>query len=188
MLRKSFLSFLQDPKWWLSHGEANFPVDVVFIMILSWVPGSVTNNNGFWIGWLDLLITSLQSLLITINYNQSVAEDSLHSPPPVSVLLKLLNWTERQSQSDIATDGQSVSKSRCRASVRGSWPGIYYCLTVTVLLLWGALSDDRTGLSFVYAADTCQRSLSRVRVPWYSVPGGLSVLTYPPFILSGRTE
>jgi hypothetical protein len=40
------------------------------------------------------------------------------------------------------------------------------CVTVTVLFLWGALSDERSGLSFVYAADPCQRSLSRVRVPW----------------------
>jgi hypothetical protein len=53
------------------------------------------------------------------------------------------------------TVSQSVSKSWCRA----------YCLTVTVLFLWGALSDERTGLSFVYAAGPCQRSLSRVRVP-----------------------
>jgi hypothetical protein len=30
----------------------------------------------------------------------------------------------------------------------GSWPDIYYCLTVTVLFLWGALPDNRTGLSF----------------------------------------
>jgi hypothetical protein len=30
----------------------------------------------------------------------------------------------------------------------------------------GALSDEKTGLSFVYAAGPCQRSLSRVRVPW----------------------
>jgi hypothetical protein len=28
----------------------------------------------------------------------------------------------------------------------GSWPDIYYCLTVTVLLLWGALSDVSKGL------------------------------------------
>jgi hypothetical protein len=34
----------------------------------------------------------------------------------------------------------------------GSWPDIYYSLTVTVLFLWDVLSDDRTGLSFVYAA------------------------------------
>jgi hypothetical protein len=36
------------------------------------------------------------------------------------------------------------------------------------LALWGALSDERTGLSFVYAAGTFKRSLSRVRVPWDS--------------------
>jgi hypothetical protein len=42
----------------------------------------------------------------------------------------------------------------------GSWPDIYYCLTVTVLFLWGALSDGRTGLSFVNASGPCRRSLS----------------------------
>jgi hypothetical protein len=38
---------------------------------------------------------------------------------------------------------------------------IYYCLTVTVLFLRGALSEERTGLTFVYAAGPCLRSLSR---------------------------
>jgi hypothetical protein len=36
-------------------------------MILSHVRGSVTNNNEFWIGWLDLLTTSFT---IPLNYNQ----------------------------------------------------------------------------------------------------------------------
>jgi hypothetical protein len=31
--------------------------------------GSMTNNNGFWIGWLDLLTLLLQSLLFTSNYS-----------------------------------------------------------------------------------------------------------------------
>jgi hypothetical protein len=44
------------------------------------------------------------------------------------------------------------------------------CVTVTVLFLWGAHSDERTGLSFIYAAGPCQRNLSRVRVPWDSRP------------------
>jgi hypothetical protein len=39
------------------------------------------------------------------------------------------------------------------------------CVTVTVLFLWGALSDERSGLSFVCAACPCQRNLSRVQVP-----------------------
>jgi hypothetical protein len=70
-----------------------------------------------------------------------------------------------QSQSHIATDGHSVSKSWRRAP-----SDIYYCLAVTVLFLWGSLSDERTGLSFVYAAGPCQRSHSRVQVPWDSRP------------------
>jgi hypothetical protein len=47
---------------------------------------------------------------------------------------------------------------------------IYYSLTVTVLFLWGALSDERMGLSFVYTAGPRQRSLSRVRDFWVSWP------------------
>jgi hypothetical protein len=81
-----------------------------------------------------------------------------------AVLWLTLHCTERtqsQSQSHIATDGQSVSQW-------GSWPDNYYCLTITVLFLCGALSDERTCLSFIYAAGPCQRSLSRIRVPWYS--------------------
>jgi hypothetical protein len=43
---------------------------------------------------------------------------------------------------------------------------IITCVTVTVLFLWGTLSDERTGLSFLCAAGHCQRSLSLVLVPW----------------------
>jgi hypothetical protein len=66
---------------------------------------------------------------------------------------------------------QSVSKSWCRAP-SGTHDHIlsYYYFTVTVSFLWGVLSDDGTGLSFVYAAGPCQRSLSRVRVLWDSRP------------------
>jgi hypothetical protein len=38
------------------------------------------------------------------------------------------------------------------------------------LVLCGALSDKRPGLSFVHAAGPCQLSLSRVRVSWDSRP------------------
>jgi hypothetical protein len=60
-----------------------------FPLILSRVRGSVTNNNGFWIGWLDLLAPSLQSLLNTTNCNSSqsmTAQDSLHADWTASVL------------------------------------------------------------------------------------------------------
>jgi hypothetical protein len=39
-----------------------------------------------------------------------------------------------------------------------------------VLFLWGALSDEKTGVSFVYVAGPCQCSLSQVWVPWDSWP------------------
>jgi hypothetical protein len=64
---------------------------------------------------------------------------------------------------------KSKSKLHCHWRSVNSWPDIYYCLTVTVLFLWGALSDGRTCF-FLYAAGPCQRSLSRVRVPWISRP------------------
>jgi hypothetical protein len=36
------------------------------------------------------------------------------------------------------------------------------------LILWGVLSDERMGLSFVYAAGPLQPCLYRVRFPWDS--------------------
>jgi hypothetical protein len=70
----------------------------------------------------------------------------------------------------MATDGQSVIKSWCRAP-----SGAHDQIFITILqlgscFLWGAISDERTGLSFVYAACPCQRSLSWVRVPCDSRP------------------
>jgi hypothetical protein len=78
--------------------------------------------------------------------------------------------SQSQGQSHIATDGQSISKSWCRAP---SWAHDQIFVTFWELrscFLWGALSDERTGLSFVCVAVLRQRSLSRVRVPWDSWP------------------
>jgi hypothetical protein len=49
-------------------------------------------------------------------------------------------------------------------------PDFYYCQIVADLLVCGALSDERTGLSFTISAGPRQRSYSRVRVPWDSRP------------------
>jgi hypothetical protein len=46
----------------------------------------------------------------------------------------------------------------------------YYCQGVAGLLIWGALSDERTGLPFTIAAGPRQRNHSRFRVPWHSRP------------------
>jgi hypothetical protein len=62
------------------------------------------------------------------------------------------------SQSHIATDGQSVSQSCYRAPIWGSWPDIYYCLTITVLLLWGALNCTASP-HYIASAPTAQKIL-----------------------------
>jgi hypothetical protein len=43
-------------------------------------------------------------------------------------------------------------------------PDFYYCQTFGGLLMWGAPSDERMGLSFTISAGPGQRSHSRVRV------------------------
>jgi hypothetical protein len=55
---------------------------------------------------------------------------------------------ESESESHVTTDGQPASLSRNKAPFWGLRPDLYYCLTVAGLLIWGVLSDDRTGLSF----------------------------------------
>jgi hypothetical protein len=69
-----------------------------------------------------------------------------------------------ESESYITTDGQSASLSWNKAPIWGLRPDFYYCQTVAGLLMWGALSDERTGLSFTIAAGPRQRNHSRVRV------------------------
>jgi hypothetical protein len=70
------------------------------------------------------------------------------------------------SQSYVTTDGQSASLSWNKAPIWGLRPDFYYCQTIAGLLMWNALSDERTGLSFTIVAGPRQRSHSRVRVPW----------------------
>jgi hypothetical protein len=71
-----------------------------------------------------------------------------------------------ESESYVTTDSQSASLSWNKAHIWGLRPDLYYCWTVAHLLMWDALSDERTGLSFIIASGTRQRSHSRVRVPW----------------------
>jgi hypothetical protein len=62
-----------------------------------------------------------------------------------------------ESESCITTDGQLANLSSNKAPVWGLGPYFYYCQTVADLLMWGALSDDRTGLPFTIAPDPLQR-------------------------------
>jgi hypothetical protein len=53
----------------------------------------------------------------------------------------------RERESYIATDGQSASLSWCQTPIWGLRLDFYYCQTIAGLFIWGALSDERTGLS-----------------------------------------
>jgi hypothetical protein len=59
-----------------------------------------------------------------------------------------------------------------KAPIWGLRPDFYYCQRVAGLLMWGALSEEWTGLSFAIGAGPCQRTHSRARVPW----GGAGLL------------
>jgi hypothetical protein len=55
----------------------------------------------------------------------------------------------------------TVSQPVClgiKAPIWGLRPDLCYCQTVAGLFMWGALSDERTGLSFTIAAGPRQRS------------------------------
>jgi hypothetical protein len=72
------------------------------------------------------------------------------------MFLNVSSWS--QSQSYVTTDGQSASLSWCQAPIWGTIPDFCYCQTVAGLLMWGALSDQRMGLSFTIAGGPRQCS------------------------------
>jgi hypothetical protein len=68
------------------------------------------------------------------------------------------------------SDGQMASLSWCQAPIWGPRSDFCYCQTVARSLVRGALSDEKTGLSFTTAAGPRQSSHSQVRVPRDSQP------------------
>jgi hypothetical protein len=64
----------------------------------------------------------------------------------------------------VTTDGQSANLTWCQEPIRGTGPDCYYSQRVAGLLIWGAPSDKRTGLSFTIAAGPHQRSQFRFRI------------------------
>jgi hypothetical protein len=65
---------------------------------------------------------------------------------PYCAHLILINFTKSKPHCDRRSVGQSALVSSPFSSQR---PNFSYCQTVAVLLMWGALSDEKTGLSFV---------------------------------------
>jgi hypothetical protein len=57
-------------------------------------------------------------------------------------------WNQSQSQSYVRPAVQSASPSWNKPPIWDLRPDLYYCQTVAGLLIWGALPEERTGLSF----------------------------------------
>jgi hypothetical protein len=124
---------------------------------------------GDWAYWHFFTITS--------NYNSSHTELLLHD---VCLTNLGLICTNPRVWDCVTTDGQSVSLSRNKHPSVGLGPDSYHCERFACLLMWSALSDERTGLSFTIAASPRQGSHSRVQVPWDSWPYfTISVLWLP---------
>jgi hypothetical protein len=66
----------------------------------------------------------------------------------VCAILSFQHALYSQRQRYITIDSQSVSKSWCRAQ-SGTFDQRFFFFKVTVLSFWGALSNERSGLSFV---------------------------------------
>jgi hypothetical protein len=90
-------------------------------------------------------------------------------------------------------DAQSASLSWNKAPIWDLRPDFYNCQIVADLFMWGALSVERTDLSFIIAAGPHQRSHSRVRVPWdsspyFTVSDSTLPFSSPPFTLRATVE
>jgi hypothetical protein len=99
--------------------------------------------------------------LLSIKYLTTDSQTGGH----LTFLIDRTQLTAAESESYVMTDGQSASLSWNKTPIWGLRPYFYHCQTVAGLLIWGAPSDEMTGLSFTTAACPRQRSHSRVRVP-----------------------
>jgi hypothetical protein len=95
--------------------------------------------------------TSLQLHLIITAHTLNPSERRL-SDEPLWRISDWSNFSNSESESYVTTDGQSASLSWNKAPIWGLQPDFYYRRTFAGLLMWGALSDGRTGLSFTIAA------------------------------------
>jgi hypothetical protein len=142
-----------------------------------------------------LLFRNACQLLPQLNWITTFSQPSLQSSTALSTAkTSTLSFIipSAQRQSYVTTNGQSASLSWCQAPTWGLRPDFYYCQRVEGLLMWGALSDKRTGLPFTNAAGPRQHSQSWVQVPqdswlyitvsysWLPQPGGPGPRIYIP--------
>jgi hypothetical protein len=107
-----------------------------------------------------LSVQALQSrsCLCILRYNGSLVTWTVVSLTTAKFKPLIFFTLTLSLESYITTDGESVTLSWNKAPIWGLRPDFYYCQTGAGLLMWGALSDERTDLSFTIAAGLRQRS------------------------------
>jgi hypothetical protein len=116
---------------------------------------------GFSVSISHLLAKHLNTESNTSNHYEVFLLFLVQSPGNLGTQLNCQN----QSQSYVMTDGQLASLSWHIAPIWNLGPDFYFCQTVVGLLMWGTLSNERTGLSFTIAAGPCKRRHSWVQIP-----------------------
>jgi hypothetical protein len=104
-----------------------------------WVP---------WDSWQYFTVSDSRLLFSSPPTTRGVAVEVFDPASTLEYFLLLLF----ESESYITTDSQSASLSWNKAPVWLLRPDFYYCQTIAGLSMWGDLSDERTGLSFTFAA------------------------------------
>jgi hypothetical protein len=130
----------------------------------------ITVGSGFhyWVHWHFFTITvnynSSQSMTLSstvTNHERITPAHTLNSLTNDVCLTNLsegfrtdlnISNSEFESEFYLTTDAQSASLSLNKVPIWGLRPDYYYCQTLAGLLMWGALSDDRTGLSYTISA------------------------------------
>jgi hypothetical protein len=118
------------------------------------ITGQEGNSNTF--SFLNSTRKAKESQNRNFTQKSNQLPDTKHSPHSRQ-LNKFPSWGHRRySQSHFTADSQSVSQSVCLGVEPTLWTSTRYCflfkclgLKFVVLSLWGALSDERPGLSCV---------------------------------------
>jgi hypothetical protein len=130
----------------------------------TWQPRLTYSLVGHIYLWCGLPITWNFHVNITFSFPVFCSSDYFDFIVNKKFWKELITYL-RHSRSHITTDGQPASLSWNKAPIWGLQPDLDYCLTVAGLLIWGALSNERTGLPFAIATGPRQRSHFRARVP-----------------------
>jgi hypothetical protein len=88
-----------------------------------------------------------------------------------SIWSREANFLTHNAKSKLRYDRRSVGQSVLVSSIHlGLTTRFLFVRPLRVFLMWGTLSDERTGPPFTIAAGPRQRSHSCVRFPWDSWP------------------